>query len=89
MLALGWVATDDAGVTRLRDAYLEPFGDLAPHSRLVEELELACRVGKIARALTWHRAVAATPPKDVEERWLTGAGESLQSLLQDTWLGCA
>ena len=37
------------------------FADLAPHAELVETLELACRVGKIARALTWHRALSGGP----------------------------
>ncbi|GLW92407.1 phosphotransferase [Actinokineospora globicatena] len=45
---------------RGRDAYLEAFTDLAPRADLVTDLELACRVGKIARALTWHRAVAGS-----------------------------
>ena len=88
MLALGWIDLEPADVERLRDSYLEPFGDLAPHAELVEQLETACRVGFIARALTWHRAVAASP-EEVEERWLTGPEESLTSLLGDTWLGRA
>ena len=87
MLALGWFPMEEPDVVRLRDAYLEPFGDLAPHARLVEELELACRLGKIARALTWHRAVSSSGPGEVEERWLSGPAESLLSLLEDTWLG--
>ncbi|GAA3008882.1 phosphotransferase [Actinokineospora diospyrosa] len=47
--------------TRARDAYLEPFTDLAPRAELVADLDLACRVGKIARALTWHRAINGEP----------------------------
>ncbi|SES26069.1 phosphotransferase [Actinokineospora terrae] len=43
---------------RGRDAYLEAFTDLAPRAELLADLALACRVGKIARALTWHRALA-------------------------------
>ncbi|WP_285501552.1 phosphotransferase [Actinokineospora sp. NBRC 105648] len=43
------------------DAYLEPFTDLGTRAELRDDLELACRVGKIARALVWHRAVAAAP----------------------------
>ena len=35
MLALGWVPMSDSARTRLRDAYLGPFGDLAPHDELV------------------------------------------------------
>jgi hypothetical protein len=87
MLALGWVPMSDSDRERLRDAYLAPFGELAAHARLVEELELACRVGKVARALTWHRSVSAYDPDEVEERWLSGPSESLFSLLEDTWLG--
>lgn len=89
MLALGWVPMEDSERERLRDAYLEPFGDLAPHAELVDTLELACRVGKIARALTWHRSVSAFAPDEVEERWLSGPSESLFSLLEDSWLGRA
>ncbi|MCT2582876.1 aminoglycoside phosphotransferase family protein [Actinophytocola gossypii] len=50
---------DDAAVHRLRDAYLEPFTDLAPRAELVAEVELACRVAKPARTLVWDRALAA------------------------------
>ncbi|OLF15142.1 phosphotransferase [Actinophytocola xanthii] len=50
-----------ADVPRLRDAYLEPFTDLAPRAELVAEVELACRVSKAARALVWERALAADP----------------------------
>jgi hypothetical protein len=89
MLALGWVPMSDSDLTRLRDAYLAPFADLAPHAELVETLELACRVGKIARALTWQRSISAYDSDDVEERWLSGPSESLFSLLEDTWLGRA
>jgi Phosphotransferase enzyme family len=87
MLALGWVSMPDSDRLRLRDAYLAPFSDLAPHAELVEMLELACRVGKIARALTWQRSVSAYDPDQVEERWLSGPSESLFSLLEDSWLG--
>lgn len=51
------LSADDPAILRARDAYLEVFSDVAPHAELVEELELACRVGKIARALTWDRAL--------------------------------
>jgi hypothetical protein len=62
---------------------------LAPHAQLVETLELACRVGKVARAITWHRSVSACAPDEVEERSLSGPSESLFSLLEDSWLGRA
>jgi hypothetical protein len=52
----------DPMTARLRDAYLEPFTDLAPRAELAREVELACRVGKVARALTWDWAVRAEGP---------------------------
>lgn len=47
----------DPRLLRVRDAYLEAFGDLGSRDELVAELDLACRVGKIARALVWLRAL--------------------------------
>jgi hypothetical protein len=64
LLGLGWVRAlletgdHDPRLSRLRDAYLEPFSHLGSHSELVESLELACRVGKAARSLIWARAAA-------------------------------
>ncbi|BDZ46748.1 phosphotransferase [Naasia aerilata] len=61
---LGWVAfrlgttDDDPLLHRLRDAYLGPFEPFAPHARLIEDFELACRVAKVGRCLTWARAIA-------------------------------
>ncbi|HEX8122920.1 MAG TPA: phosphotransferase [Solirubrobacteraceae bacterium] len=89
MRALGWIPLEPGDIVRLRDAYLAGFADLAPHAELVEELELACRVGNVARALTWQRSVADAAPGEVKDRWLTGASEALFSLLDDTWLGRA
>jgi hypothetical protein len=65
LVALGFVrltfhtSADDARVTRVRDAYLDMFADLGSHAELVHTAELACHVGKVARALTWARAIAA------------------------------
>jgi len=65
LVALGFVcrtlhaAAQDARVTRVRDAYLARFADLGSHEELVRSAELACHVGKVARALTWARAIAA------------------------------
>ena len=90
-LAIGFLPFElsEHDAERLRDAYLEPFGGLAPHVELVEALVLACRLGKIARTLTWHRAISAEGPDEVPERWLDGPVASLTSLLEDTWLGRA
>ena len=70
-------------------AYLEVFDDLGSRGELIETLELACRVGKIARALTWYRAISAAGFDDVDERWIGGPIESMASLLDDTYLGRA
>ncbi|MEA2125436.1 MAG: hypothetical protein QOI80_2218, partial [Solirubrobacteraceae bacterium] len=74
----------DPRILRLRDAYLEAFTDLAPHRELVTTLELACRVAKVARALVWHRAVRAFP--DADPNWTTAPLESLESVLDDSYL---
>ncbi len=80
---------DQGDVEPLRDAYLEAFSDLAPHAELVATLELACRVGKVARALTWHRAIGAGGPDEAEPSWIRGPIESMVSLLDDSYLGRA
>jgi hypothetical protein len=93
LVALGFVqgpvlgvGRSDPRVLRLRDAYLEVFSDLAPHRELVEALELACRVGKIARALIWDRAVRALG-SEVDEEWASAPLESLASLFEESYLG--
>jgi Ser/Thr protein kinase RdoA (MazF antagonist) len=90
LLALGFMhfveGADNQAIVRLRDAYLEAFSDLAPHAELVETLELACRVGKIARALTWERALRTMNPDDVDEQWASGPFEAMASLLDDSYL---
>jgi hypothetical protein len=92
LLPLGFVertllrsSADRSPVRRVRDAYLEPFSDLAPHADLVDTLELACRLGKVARALTWLRAL--TDADVIEERWAPAPLETLASLLGDSYLG--
>ena len=74
------VAADDPAVTRPRDAYLEVFGDLASHAELVEEL--ACRVGKVGRALSWDRAVRLQGEEAGE--FADAPLRALESLLSDS-----
>ncbi len=81
-------AGGDAGLARVRDAYLEPFGDLAPHAELVETLELACRAGKVARALTWDRALSSLPPDEPSEH-ADATFIEVASLLDESYLGPA
>jgi aminoglycoside phosphotransferase (APT) family kinase protein len=82
------VAVDDPQVLRLRDAYLEVFSDLASHAELVEALELACHVGKAARALTWDRALSALGEEDAGEH-AAAPLVCMRALLGDSYLGGA
>ncbi|HEY7069518.1 MAG TPA: phosphotransferase [Acidimicrobiales bacterium] len=71
-------------VVRLRDAYLAAFDDVAPHGELVDSLELACRVGHVARALAWDRVVQALDPADRTDYWESTPYEWMVSLLRST-----
>lgn len=53
------IGDDDPAVLRVQDAYLDTFTDLAPRETLRRELDLACRVAKVSRALTWDRSLQA------------------------------
>jgi aminoglycoside phosphotransferase (APT) family kinase protein len=75
----------DPRLTRLRDAYLEPFADLAPHHELVSTLELACRVGKVARTLVWDRAVRSMG--DAAGEAVRTPLISLGSVLDESYVG--
>jgi hypothetical protein len=68
---------------RVRDAYLEPFAHLASRAELLEALTLARRVAKVARALTWERALRHVPPEDISEEWADGPYVNLVALLDD------
>lgn len=82
MTLMHGVAPSDPIMLRLRDAYLAAFSDLAPHKELVRQMELACRVGMIARTLVWERALqSAGGHSDFE----TAPLETLQSVLNDKW----
>jgi Phosphotransferase enzyme family len=75
---------DDPRIRRMRDVYLAEFADLAGPAELVETLQLARRVARIARALTWDRAVHAggdDSGAELDESWLRAPLESLTGLL--------
>lgn len=82
------VSLDHPRVLRIRDAYLKAFSDLGPHTKLVETLELACRVGKIARALTWDRSLSA-PGYDQAGEFASAPLRCLASLLDESYVGGA
>lgn len=79
---------EDARLVRLRDAYLEVFEDLAPHEELVEWLVLAGHVGKIARVLTWQRALQAAREQgeELDDDWATALRETLAALLEESYV---
>ena len=72
LVALGFAAhllgltTGAPEITRLRDAYLEPWSDLAPPADLRRSVSLAVRTARVSRALAWQRALhnAALPVDD-------------------------
>jgi hypothetical protein len=88
--ALG-AGLDDPRYLSARDAYLDVFADLAPRDELAETLALACRVAKIARVLTWERAVRSAWEQDepLDDFWTTAPVATLASLLDDSYLGGA
>jgi Phosphotransferase enzyme family len=80
---------EDSRLLRVRDAYLEPFTGLAPRAELVETLELACRVAKVARALTWDRAVRALAGAEDSGDFASAPLRCLESLADESYLGGA
>jgi hypothetical protein len=53
------VGLDEASpeAIRMRDAYLEPFTDMADRSDLVESFDVSCRLAKATRSLVWDGSV--------------------------------
>jgi hypothetical protein len=52
------VEDGDPLVLRLRDAYLEPWSDLADRASLLAQVRAAVQPAKVGRALAWQRALA-------------------------------
>jgi hypothetical protein len=61
------LAPADARLERMRDAYLEPFAPYGSRAELLEAFTAAYRLGTIARALSWYRAVQAFPEIEPEQ----------------------
>jgi Phosphotransferase enzyme family len=95
LVPLGWtqrqlaISLHAPELARIRDAYLHVFRDLAPPAELAATLELACRVGKVARALTWTRAIAQADPGQLDEHYATAPLACLRSLLDSSYVGGA
>ncbi|WP_225852499.1 phosphotransferase [Micromonospora sp. AMSO12t] len=56
----------DPALTRLRDAYLEPWSDGHDRPTLREAARLAVRVTRVSRALSWRRALRSADPTRAE-----------------------
>lgn len=84
-------SVDDPRFLRARDAYLGVFTDIAPREELADTLELACQVAKVARALTWDRALKAARDQGetVPDDWAAAPAETLASLVDESYLGGA
>jgi len=79
---------DDPRFLRARDAYLDAFAGLAGRAELGETLALACRVAKIARVLTWERALrAAREQGAVDPDWAGAPLATLATVLDPSYLG--
>jgi phosphotransferase family enzyme len=78
------VGPDDPAVRRIRDAYLAVWDDLAPHRELVADMELACWVGKVARALVWARALPSQGHDQARE-FADAPRQHLTALLAASW----
>jgi hypothetical protein len=94
LIGLGWLhgmlhlPAEDPRIVRARDAYLEPFADLGPRTELVATLELACRLGEIARSLVWARALGEYG-EQAPDTFQTAPMEHLGALLDTSYLGDA
>jgi hypothetical protein len=72
-----------AAMDRLRDAYLEPWTDLADLATLRRSATLACRVTRVSRALSWQRGLTgAVVP--VDEQFRNAPAAWLGELLEPT-----
>ncbi|WP_435206802.1 aminoglycoside phosphotransferase family protein [Micromonospora sp. bgisy143] len=60
------LSADDAGLARLRDAYLEAWTDRYDRHVLVEATDLAMNLGAVSRSLSWRRALDTTDPARAE-----------------------
>ncbi len=66
-------------LSRLRDAYLEAWTDLAPLTDLRRAASLACRVTRVSKALAWQRALH-DPAVPVDPDFRTAVADWLAEL---------
>ena len=80
---LGDGETERSSLSRLRDAYLEPWTDRHSRTDLVAAVQLAMRVAIVGRALSWKGALTGIPPDDHGE-WSGNVGGWLLELFEPT-----
>jgi hypothetical protein len=61
------VSEGDPLVLRLRDAYLEPWSDLASREVLLAEVRAAVQLAKVGRSLSWQRALVDADASGLDE----------------------
>ena len=83
------IGLDDPVLRQIRDDYLSVFRDVAPGENLVATLEPACHVAKIARTVSWDRALRAAldDGDETSADWRTTGMETLASVLHESYLG--
>lgn len=75
---------DDPRLARARDAYLEPFTDMASLRELLELVDAACWTSIITRALNWVHVFELGPPTNSD--WAEAPIAWMKTLLHDSWL---
>lgn len=80
---LGGGAAERRALTRLRDAYIEPWTDRHTRAELVAAVPLAMRIAMVGRALSWRGALTGIPPDD-HGAWTGNVGGWLLELFGPT-----
>jgi aminoglycoside phosphotransferase (APT) family kinase protein len=68
--AIAWrfeLEPESQDLLRLRDAYLEPWQCFAGSKELLETFDLAQRVGRVNRAITWYQVLKHLTPSESKE----------------------
>ena len=61
------LAADGPEITRLRDAYLEPWTAFAPRKQLLADLQPALILAAVCRAFSWRLVVSQVEPPLLDE----------------------
>jgi Ser/Thr protein kinase RdoA (MazF antagonist) len=75
------LAADGPEITRLRDAYLEPWTAFAPRTQLLADVQPALILAAACRALAWRLVVRELDPPLLGE-WADTVAYSVRSMLE-------